>query len=76
VTSLRQLPRRIGIALVRVYRRLLAPFFAGSCRYEPSCSVYTEQAIARYGLVRGAWMGARRIASCGPWRPGGYDPVK
>jgi putative membrane protein insertion efficiency factor len=76
VTVLRQLPRRAGIGLIRVYRRVLSPLFAGSCRYEPSCSVYTEQAIARHGLLRGTWMGARRIASCGPWRPGGYDPVK
>jgi putative membrane protein insertion efficiency factor len=76
VTAIAHLPRRIGIVVIRTYRRLLSPFFAGSCRYEPSCSVYTEQAIARYGLLRGSWLGARRIASCGPWRPGGYDPVK
>jgi hypothetical protein len=71
-----RLPARIGIALIHVYRRTLSPFFAGSCRYEPSCSVYTEQAIAKYGLLKGGWMGVRRIASCGPWRPGGYDPVR
>jgi uncharacterized protein len=76
VSRLRELPRRVGIGLIRIYRRTLSPFLAGSCRYEPSCSVYTEQAIAKYGLVKGSWMGARRIASCGPWRPGGYDPVK
>ena len=68
--------KRLGIGLIRVYRKTLSPFFAGSCRYEPSCSVYTEQAIQKYGLAKGSWMGARRIASCGPWRPGGYDPVK
>jgi putative component of membrane protein insertase Oxa1/YidC/SpoIIIJ protein YidD len=38
--------------------------------------MYTEQAIQKYGIARGSWMGAKRIASCGPWRPGGYDPVK
>ena len=68
--------KRLGIGLIRVYRKTLSPCFAGSCRYEPSCSVYTEQAIQKYGLAKGSWMGARRIASCGPWRPGGYDPVK
>jgi putative membrane protein insertion efficiency factor len=68
--------RRLGIGAIRVYRRILSPLFAGSCRYEPSCSVYAEQAIERYGLLKGSWMGLRRIASCGPWRPGGYDPVK
>jgi uncharacterized protein len=76
VTRVGSLPRRAGIGLIHVYQRTLSPFFAGSCRYEPSCSQYTEQAIAKYGLLRGSWMGARRIASCGPWRPGGYDPVK
>lgn len=68
--------QRLGIAFVRAYRKVLSPLFAGSCRYEPSCSVYTEQAIGKYGLLKGSWMGTRRIASCGPWRPGGYDPVE
>ena len=76
MSALGDLSRRTGIGLIRLYRKTLSPFFAGSCRYEPSCSVYTEQAISKYGLVRGSWMGAKRIASCGPWRPGGYDPVK
>ena len=65
-----------GIALIRLYRKVLSPLFAGSCRYEPSCSMYTEQAIQKHGLAKGSWMGTKRIASCGPWRPGGYDPVK
>jgi len=76
VTGIGGVPKRFGISLIHVYRRILSPLFAGSCRYEPSCSEYTEQAIAKYGLLRGSWMGARRIVSCGPWRPGGYDPVK
>lgn len=76
MTALGQLPARLGIGLIHVYRRTLSPFFAGSCRYEPSCSAYTEQAIRKYGLAKGGWMGVKRIASCGPWRPGGYDPVK
>ncbi|MEA2025068.1 MAG: membrane protein insertion efficiency factor YidD [Chloroflexota bacterium] len=67
---------RLGIGLIHVYRKTLSPLFAGSCRYEPSCSVYAEQAIQKYGILKGSWMGAKRIASCGPWRPGGYDPVK
>jgi putative membrane protein insertion efficiency factor len=76
VTTITSVPKRIAIVLIHGYRKVLSPLFAGSCRYEPSCSVYTEQAISKYGLLKGGWMGAKRIASCGPWRPGGYDPVK
>jgi uncharacterized protein len=76
VTSISSAGQRVGIGFIRLYRKILSPLFAGSCRYEPSCSVYTEQAIWKYGLLKGSWMGIRRIASCGPWRPGGYDPVK
>jgi hypothetical protein len=76
VKPLSDLAKKAGIGLIHVYRKTLSPFFSGSCRYEPSCSVYTEQAITKYGLAKGSWMGAKRIASCGPWRPGGYDPVK
>jgi putative membrane protein insertion efficiency factor len=70
--------KRIGVALgvnlIRLYRVAFA-FMPPSCRYEPSCSRYTEQAIVKYGLLRGSWMGARRIARCHPWAPGGFDPV-
>ena len=64
----------IGVALIRAYRIVFA-FMPSSCRFEPTCSRYTEQAIVRYGLLRGSWMGAKRIGRCHPWNPGGYDPV-
>ena len=64
-----------GVGAIRLYR---AVFFwlPSSCRFEPSCSRYTEQAIVKYGLLKGSVMGAQRIAKCGPWNPGGYDPVR
>jgi putative membrane protein insertion efficiency factor len=64
----------IGVRLIRLYRIVFA-FVPSSCRFEPSCSRYTEQAIQKYGLWRGSWMGAKRIGRCHPWNPGGYDPV-
>ncbi len=67
--------KRIGIGLIKVYRIVFA-WLPSSCRYEPTCSRYTEQAIERYGLLKGGLMGARRIARCHPWHPGGYDPVR
>jgi len=67
--------KRIGVAAIHLYRFAFS-WLPNSCRFEPSCSRYTEQAIERYGLLKGTWMGARRIARCHPGNPGGYDPVR
>ena len=65
----------IGVALIHAYR-VVFRWMPSGCRFEPTCSRYTEQAIRKYGLLRGSWMGAKRIARCHPWNPGGYDPVR
>jgi putative membrane protein insertion efficiency factor len=70
----RRVGTALGVGLIRLYRVVFA-FMPSSCRYEPSCSRYTEQAIVKYGLFRGSVMGVRRIARCHPWAPGGFDPV-
>lgn len=67
--------KQLFLALIRFYRRWISPALPPSCRFYPSCSEYTYQAIEKYGTLRGGWMGVRRIVRCNPWNPGGYDPV-
>jgi len=68
-------PQRSIIGLIHGYRFFLSPWIGHGCRFYPSCSVYTETAIQRFGIMRGLWLGLRRILRCHPWHPGGEDPV-
>ena len=65
----------VGMAMIRVYQMTLSKVLPPSCRFTPTCSVYTYEAIDKYGLLRGSWMGFKRILRCNPFNPGGYDPV-
>jgi len=67
--------RWIASALITGYQYLISPLFPSSCRYVPSCSQYAKEAILKYGVLRGSFMGARRILRCHPFHAGGYDPV-
>lgn len=63
------------LGLIAFYRRYLSPLKGPTCRFYPSCSAYTAEAIATHGAARGLWLGARRVSRCHPWHPGGVDLV-
>ena len=63
------------LLLLRAYQYTLRPLLGANCRFYPSCSDYSRDAIERYGALRGSWLAARRIARCHPYHTGGYDPL-
>lgn len=67
--------RIITLALIRFYQRFISPMLGSNCRFYPTCSSYTYQAIDKYGVAKGSWMGFKRILRCNPWNKGGFDPV-
>jgi putative membrane protein insertion efficiency factor len=68
-------PRQFLMWIIRAYQLAISPLFGPRCRFYPSCSCYAHTAIERYGVLRGGWLGLRRILRCHPFREGGYDPV-
>ncbi|HYG32880.1 MAG TPA: membrane protein insertion efficiency factor YidD [Methylophilaceae bacterium] len=66
---------RLLIRLIRLYQLLLSPYFGNQCRFTPTCSHYAQEAIAKYGSLRGSFYSLRRLLRCHPWCRGGYDPV-
>lgn len=67
---------KIFILILRAYKYLLSPFLPQSCRFMPTCSVYSVEALQKYGTLKGIYLSLRRILKCHPFHPGGYDPVK
>lgn len=66
---------RIALTLIRFYQRRISPALPVACRYQPSCSQYTYEAVERFGVRRGVWYGLRRLLRCTPVHRGGYDPI-
>ena len=66
---------RLFILPILAYQYLMAPLIADCCRFHPRCSTYTQAAIIKYGVVKGIWLGMKRLVRCHPWGDRGYDPV-
>ncbi len=67
--------KKTAMAMIRLYQRTISVAAPPSCRFLPTCSEYTREAIDRYGIAKGTWLGVKRISRCHPFNPGGYDPV-
>jgi putative membrane protein insertion efficiency factor len=67
--------KSLALGLIRLYQKTISQVLPSSCRFTPTCSQYTYQSIKKFGVLRGVWLGAKRLARCHPFRAGGYDPV-
>lgn len=63
------------IFVIQLYRHMVSPLRLPTCRFTPTCSQYAVEALAEFGLLRGSWLAAVRLAKCGPWHRGGWDPI-
>lgn len=68
--------KKIMILMIRFYQRCISPLFPPTCRFYPTCSAYFIQALEKYGVFKGSYLGIKRILKCHPWHEGGYDPLK
>ena len=67
---------KIAVVIIKFYQKLISPALPVSCRFYPTCSNYTLQALLKHGLNKGSWKSLKRLARCHPFNAGGYDPVK
>ncbi len=67
--------KKIALFLIRIYQLLLSPLLGRNCRFTPTCSVYTSEAIKKHGFLKGIFLGGKRLAKCHPFHPGGVDHV-
>ncbi len=67
--------KAVALALIRLYQRTLSPLLGTHCRFHPTCSAYTAEAISKHGVFQGGYLGLRRLLRCHPLHAGGFDPV-
>ncbi len=67
--------KQILINMIKFYQKFISPLFPGCCRFRPTCSQYMIEAIKVHGIIKGIWLGIKRIMKCNPWGGSGYDPV-
>ncbi|HKK47379.1 MAG TPA: membrane protein insertion efficiency factor YidD, partial [Balneolaceae bacterium] len=70
-----QYMKYLFIGLVRLYQLIISPWMPSSCRYHPTCSQYSIEALRKHGALKGIWLTIKRVARCHPWGGSGYDPV-
>ncbi|MBM7583267.1 putative membrane protein insertion efficiency factor [Caldicoprobacter guelmensis] len=70
------LMRSLLVGIIRCYQRSISPLLPNSCRFYPTCSEYVVQAVEKYGVLKGLFMGIKRVLKCHPFHPGGYDPLE
>ena len=75
MAKIKKIPQKILLYLIKGYQLFLSPVLGTCCRFYPSCSRYAEEALQTHGVIRGSWLSLKRVAKCGPFHPGGYDPV-
>ncbi len=63
------------VLLIKGYQLLISPLLPSTCRYDPTCSHYSIEALQKHGFLKGGWLAIKRIGSCHPWGGSGYDPV-
>lgn len=67
--------KRLLVVLIRIYQKFISPLKGQTCRFYPTCSEYSIQALQKYGFFQGSWKSIKRILKCHPFHPGGHDPV-
>jgi len=75
ISQIFRIPGLLAVQLINIYKWVISPMMPRACRYYPTCSVYSAEAIKRFGIIRGGFLSVRRILSCNPLGKGGIDPV-